>query len=70
MCRVYSSLGRMFVLSNVKDMRNDLRCRQEKCDRTLDLLNQKKEFLLKNLKEQEASLRELVKQRKDANLAK
>lgn len=60
----------MFVLTNVKDMRADLKSGQDKCDRTLELLNQKKEFLIKSLKEQEASLRELVKQRKDANLNK
>lgn len=58
------------MLSNVQDMRAELQSRQEKCDRTLELLNQKKEFLVKNLKEQESSLRELVKQRKDANCAK
>lgn len=68
--RVYSSQGRMFVLSNVQDMRAELKSRQEKCDRTLEYLNQKKEFLLNNLKEQEASLRELVQQRKDANSSK
>lgn len=69
-CRVYLSVGRMFVLTNVTDMRNDLKAKQEKCDKAIDLLSKKKEFLVKSLKDQEDGLRELVQQRKEAEAAK
>ncbi|XP_055923749.1 prefoldin subunit 1 [Eupeodes corollae] len=62
--RVYLSVGRMFVLTNVQNMREDLKSKQEKCQKTLDLLEKKKEFLAKSLKDQEDNLRELVKQKK------
>uniref|UniRef100_A0A1A9X287 Prefoldin subunit 1 n=1 Tax=Glossina brevipalpis TaxID=37001 RepID=A0A1A9X287_9MUSC len=68
--RVYISVGRMFVLTSVQDMRSELKARQDKCDKALELLNQKKEFLLKSLKEQEDVLRELVQQRKEADISK
>ncbi|XP_061387708.1 prefoldin subunit 1 [Musca vetustissima] len=68
--RVYLSVGRMFVLTNVNDMRGDLKAKQEKCDKAIDLLSKKKEFLLKSLKDQEDGLRELVQQRKEAEAAK
>lgn len=68
--RVYLSVGRMFVLTNVTDMRNDLKAKQEKCDKAIDLLSKKKEFLVKSLKDQEDGLRELVQQRKEAEAAK
>ncbi|XP_005189439.1 prefoldin subunit 1 [Musca domestica] len=68
--RVYLSVGRMFVLTNVTDMRGDLKAKQDKCDKAIDLLSKKKEFLLKSLKDQEDGLRELVQQRKEAEAAK
>ncbi|TMW41700.1 hypothetical protein DOY81_013219 [Sarcophaga bullata] len=68
--RVYLSVGRMFVLTSVQDMRNDLKAKQEKCDKAIDLLSKKKEFLVKSLKDQEDGLRELVQQRKEAEAAK
>lgn len=51
-------------------MRNDLKAKQEKCDKAIELLNKKKEFLVKSLKDQEDGLRELVQQRKEAEAAK
>lgn len=65
-CRVYLSVGRMFVLTSVQDMRSDLKAKQEKCDKAIELLSKKKEFLAKSLKDQEDGLRELVQQRKEA----
>ena len=60
----------MFVLTDIDNMRADLQAKQEKCDKAIDLLNQKKDFLAKSLKEQEDGLRELVQQRKSADSAK
>ncbi|XP_030377633.1 prefoldin subunit 1 [Scaptodrosophila lebanonensis] len=65
--RVYLSVGRMFLLTSVNDMRDELKNKQDKCDKAIDLLEKKKEFLQKSLKDQEDGLRELVQQRKDAD---
>ncbi|XP_055309979.1 prefoldin subunit 1 [Sitodiplosis mosellana] len=64
--RVYSSVGRMFVLSSLPEVHTELLSKQGKCDDILKSLDDKKEFLLKCSKEQEDSLRELVQQRKEA----
>jgi len=64
--RVFMSIGRMFVLSDVPEMKTDLQSKAEKCESLITQLNEKKEFLLKSLKEQEDSLRELVQQKRDA----
>lgn len=64
--RVYSSVGRMFVLSTLPDVHNELVSKQSKCDDLMKSLDDKKEFLVKCSKEQEDSLRELVQQRKEA----
>lgn len=65
--RVYLSVGRMFLLTDVDNMREDLKSKQEKCDKAIELLEKKKEFLQKSLKDQEDGLRELVQQRKEAD---
>lgn len=57
----------MFVLSTLPDVHNELVTKQSKCDEIMKSLDDKKEFLLKCSKEQEASLRELVQQRKEAS---
>lgn len=56
----------MFVLSTLPEVHTELVAKQSKCDELLKSLDDKKEFLLKCSKEQEASLRELVQQRKEA----
>lgn len=63
---MYSSVGRMFVLSNLSDIHNELVTKQQKCDEMQKSLDEKKEYLVKCSKEQEDSLRELVQQRKEA----
>lgn len=65
-CRVYSSVGRMFVLSTLPQVHDELVNKQSKCDEMSKQLEEKKEFLLKCSKEQEDNLRELVQQRKEA----
>lgn len=65
--RVYLSVGRMFLLTDVDNMRDDLKSKQDKCDKAIELLEKKKEFLQKSLKDQEDGLRELVQQRKEAD---
>lgn len=65
--RVYMSVGRMFLLTDLDNMRSELKSKQDKCDKAIELLEKKKEFLQKSLKDQEDGLRELVQQRKEAD---
>ncbi|KAL5281979.1 hypothetical protein ACFFRR_005330 [Megaselia abdita] len=65
--RVYQSIGRMFALTNVPQVREDLIANQEKCESAIKQLTEKKSFLVKNLQEQEDALRDLVKQKKDSD---
>ncbi|KAG4070788.1 hypothetical protein HA402_011014 [Bradysia odoriphaga] len=64
---VFSSVGRMFVLSTVPDICQELKTKEEKCENLVSQLDEKKLFLIKCLKEQEDNLRELVQQRKEAD---
>ncbi|TDG44864.1 hypothetical protein AWZ03_008672 [Drosophila navojoa] len=66
--KVYMSVGRMFLLTDLDSMRNELKAKQDKCDKAIELLEKKKEFLQKSLKDQEDGLRELVQQRKEADV--
>lgn len=66
-CSIYSSVGRMFVLSTLPEIHTELVGKQSKCDEMLRSMDEKKEFLFKCSKEQEDSLRELVQQRKEAS---
>lgn len=65
--RVYSSVGRMFVLSSLPEIHDEIVSKRGKCDEILKSLDDKKEFLVKCSREQEDSLRELVQQRKEAS---
>jgi len=58
----------MFLLTNVQYKREDLKAKQEKCDKAIELPEKKKAFLQKSLKDEEDGLRELVQQRKGADL--
>jgi len=66
--RVYASIGRMFVLSTVTNTCEELKNKQVKCDSMVTQLDDKKDFLIKCLKGQEENLRDLVQQRKDADI--
>lgn len=66
---MYSSVGRMFVLSTLPDIHTELVGKQGKCDEMQKTLEEKREFLMKCSREQEESLRELVQQRREAATA-
>lgn len=57
----------MFVLSSLPEIHDEILNKQGKCGEILKSLDEKKDFLFKCSKEQEASLRELVQQRKEAS---
>lgn len=63
--KVYATVGRMFVLSTLPDLRSELKGKTEKVVEMIGQCDKNKEFLLTNLKEQEESLRDLVQQKKN-----
>ncbi|XP_058819106.1 prefoldin subunit 1 [Topomyia yanbarensis] len=68
--KVYASVGRMFVLSNVTSLTDEMKLKQSNFEEMISQCEKNKEFLLKNLKEQEDSLRELVQQKRSESTVK
>uniref|UniRef100_A0AAG5D4P3 Prefoldin subunit 1 n=1 Tax=Anopheles atroparvus TaxID=41427 RepID=A0AAG5D4P3_ANOAO len=62
--KVYSSVGRMYVLDNIPSLTEQLKTKQSSYEERIAQCEKNKDFLIKNLKEQEESLRELVQQKK------
>uniref|UniRef100_T1DHS8 Putative prefoldin complex n=1 Tax=Anopheles aquasalis TaxID=42839 RepID=T1DHS8_ANOAQ len=62
--KVYSSVGRMYVLSDVPALVEQMKSKQTSFEEMIAQCEKNKDFLIKNLKEQEESLRELVQQKK------
>ncbi|XP_053694321.1 prefoldin subunit 1 [Sabethes cyaneus] len=68
--KVYASVGRMFVLSDVLSLTDEMQKKQNNFEEMINQYEKNKEFLLKNLKEQEDSLRELVQQKRSESTSK
>ncbi|KAI4470209.1 prefoldin subunit 1-related [Holotrichia oblita] len=66
--KTYESVGRMFVLTPVSDVKNNLKKKQDAADEKINKLENNKTYLERNLKESENNLREMVQQRKGLNL--
>ena len=56
----FSSSGRMFLLSDMKTVQSGLDKKSEGYKEKIHILNAKKEYLEKQIKEQENALRELI----------
>jgi len=63
----YESVGRMFVLADIADVKVNLKKRQGAADEKIRSLENNKGYLERNLKDAENNLREMVQQRKDMN---
>lgn len=61
---VYSAVGRMFVMSAVAEVKDDLKNKQEKVVKVVETCDKSKGILLQNLTEQESHLRDLVDAKK------
>merc|ERR1712018_385019 len=61
--KVYESVGRMFLLSDIGTVKSGLNNKSEK----IHVLNSNKEYLERQIKEQENNLRELITAKKNAN---
>lgn len=61
---VYAAVGRMFVISSVPEIKDDLKTKKEKVETVIGSCEKSKDVLSKNLKDQETALRELVDAKK------
>lgn len=64
--KTYESVGRMFLLTPMNEVKDNLKKRQTVADDKIKALENNKAYLERNLKEAENNLREMVQQRKDA----
>lgn len=62
--KVYSAVGRMFVLSTVPDIKDELKQKQDKVEKVVESCDKSKNVLIQNLQTQETALRELVDNKK------
>lgn len=62
--KVYSAVGRMFVMSSVPEIKEELKQKQEKVEKVVESCDKSKGILIANLSGQESHLRELVENKK------
>ena len=65
--QVYESVGRMFLLSDIGTVKSGLNNKSENLKEKIHVLNSNKEYLERQIKEQENNLRELITAKKNAN---
>lgn len=63
--KVYSAVGRMFVMSSLPEIKDDLKLKKEKVEKVVETCDKSKGILIQNLQEQEKNLRELVDAKKN-----
>ncbi|KAJ0169516.1 hypothetical protein K1T71_015103 [Dendrolimus kikuchii] len=68
--KTYESVGRMFLLKDLEEIKSNLKDRQSKLKKNSSDLENSKEYLEKNLKDSENNLREMVQQRRELTDAK
>jgi len=59
--RVYESVGRMFLLTDIPEVREGLKAKSEKCNEKITNLMGSKEILERSLNESQNNLREMIK---------
>lgn len=64
--KTYDSVGRMFLLTPLDEIKEMLRVKQAAADEKIKTLENNKKYLERSLKDAENNLREMVQQRKDA----
>lgn len=62
--RTYESVGRMFILTPLDEVKKNLKTKQETAEEKIKALENNKSYLERNLKEAENNIREMVQQRK------
>ena len=64
---MYESVGRMFLMSDIDNVRSGLNKKTESLKEKIHVLNTNKEYLDRQVKEQENNLRELITAKKNSN---
>jgi len=64
--KTYDSVGRMFLLTPLDEIKDNLKKKQTTADEKIKTLDNNKTYLERSLKDAENNLREMVQQRKDA----
>lgn len=59
--RVYESVGRMFLLTDIPMVRNNLKAKVGKCNEKITSLQSNKEYLERSMTESQNNLREMIK---------
>lgn len=62
--RTYQSIGRMFMLEPIDQVRADLKKKIEEGDAKIKTIEQNKEYLQKSVKDHENSIREMLSNRR------
>lgn len=64
--KMYQGVGRMFVLTDVNEIKTSLEKKHESYSLKIKQLENNKTYLERNLKDSENNLREMIQQRKEA----
>ncbi|KAF5303980.1 hypothetical protein FQA39_LY01765 [Lamprigera yunnana] len=64
--KTYDSVGRMFMLAPLSEIKENLKKKQTAAEEKIKTLESNKLYLERSLKDAENNLREMVQQRKDA----
>ncbi|XP_046980920.1 prefoldin subunit 1 [Schistocerca americana] len=64
--KMYQGVGRMFVLTDVNEIKTSLDKKHESYSQKIKQLENNKMYLERNLKDSENNLREMIQQRKEA----
>jgi chaperonin cofactor prefoldin len=62
--KVYAAVGRMFVMSSVPEIKDELKTKHEKVEKVIESCDKSKKVLIENLQGQENTLREMVDAKK------
>merc|ERR1712188_93103 len=62
--RTYQSVGRMFILEPVQQLRTDLKTKISEGEEKIKTIEKNKEFLQKNVKDHENAIREMLTTRR------
>ncbi|KAJ2954378.1 hypothetical protein O0L34_g2642 [Tuta absoluta] len=63
--KTYESVGRMFLLTDLEEVKANLKNREAQLSSRTNELENNKQYLERNLKESEDNIREMVQQRKE-----
>lgn len=67
--RVYESVGRIFLLTDIPMVRENLKAKVSKCNDKITNLQANKEYLERSMAESQNNLRELIKQKQSVGAA-